>query len=620
MSSDIDRDATRRVVAAITVVAMALFWLVATSWRPWDLFERGGFSADFYDEQARVFLRGRLAVDPAVAGPEGFLIDGRTYLYYGPFLAIVRMPLMLFGDLFVGRLVRVSMLIALGVLIRWSARLVVLARAAVRPADDRANDGWAIGVFVGAVAFSPALFAAGWTSVYHETELWALTLAVVSAVSVLEWAATEFTDLRRLLWAGAAALAATLTRAPIGFGVALAVGVCGLVLVWRHRRSQRRNIGLVATGLGLLPLVAHVLVNLAKFGTALSVPADRQVLSITDPERAAWFAGNANSFFSMRFLPTTMAHYWRPDTIRFERLVPGIRYGPLAEDYGSYPVETVTTASSLTVSATLLLVLACVGVVWLVRRRARAWLVVVAATACGAIPTFLIGFIANRYLIDMLPPLIVAAAVGAWLLPVDDRWWRVAAAVLLAWGAWVNTALATWTLELKSPGFTELRYGIDEAVFGGGHDSLITLDPDAPVPRDAVVGVLDDCTGVYIAEQGRWVALDRANGIRRISGDLGDGPAVLAIGATWQLAVQPTADGLTVVLTDDAGDGDFARPVGGGPLTYEIIVDDVAGEYFARVGGDGFFLAPDVVSGRADLRPDSSAPPPTSDLCRALTD
>ncbi len=122
---------TAAVVNIVTAIAVALFWLVSTSWHPWNLFARAGFSADFYDEQARVFLRGRLAVDPAVPGPEGFLIDGGTYLYYGPFLSIVRMPFQLFGDLFTARLVRVSMLIAVVVSCRWSARLARAAQTVV---------------------------------------------------------------------------------------------------------------------------------------------------------------------------------------------------------------------------------------------------------------------------------------------------------------------------------------------------------------------------------------------------------------------------------------------------------------------------------------------------------
>ncbi|HYN33709.1 MAG TPA: hypothetical protein VES40_13870, partial [Ilumatobacteraceae bacterium] len=135
------------VVWIVTVAAVGVFWLVATSWRPWDLFDRAGFGADFYDEQARAFWRGRLAVDPAIPGPEGFVVGGKTYLYYGPFLSVVRMPLMLFGDLFVGRLVRVSMLIAVVVLCRWSARLARAGRAVIRSTTlTTSSDGrWALG-------------------------------------------------------------------------------------------------------------------------------------------------------------------------------------------------------------------------------------------------------------------------------------------------------------------------------------------------------------------------------------------------------------------------------------------------------------------------------------------
>ena len=72
--------------------------------------------------------------------------------------------------------------------------------------------------FTAAVASSPAIFAAGWISVYNETELWAFTLALIGVTSIVEWAATGFTHARALVGASAAALAATLTRAPIGLG------------------------------------------------------------------------------------------------------------------------------------------------------------------------------------------------------------------------------------------------------------------------------------------------------------------------------------------------------------------------------------------------------------------
>ncbi len=104
------------------------------------------------------------------------------------------MPFQLFGDLFTSRLVRLSMLVAVVVLCRWSARLARAAQRTfgsfrTRPQTNRADgkpvdERWVVGLFTAAVVFSPAIFAAGWISVYNETELWAFTLAIVSATLV----------------------------------------------------------------------------------------------------------------------------------------------------------------------------------------------------------------------------------------------------------------------------------------------------------------------------------------------------------------------------------------------------------------------------------------------------
>ncbi len=609
-----------RVVWAITVIAVVVFWLVATSWRPWGLFDRAGFSADFYDEQARAFWHGRLAVDPSIPGPEGFVVGGKTYLYYGPFLSLVRMPLMLFGDLFVGRLVRVSMLIAVVVLCRWSARLARAGRRVIRSSTptDRVDDRWALGLFTAAVAFSPALFAAGWISVYNETELWALTLAVIGFALIAEWAASGFSDRRLLLGASAAALAATSTRAPIGVGVSLALIACGVVLLWRSRRSGFDRGRWAVLG-GILPVIAHVAVNFAKFGTLTSIPGDRQLLSLTDPARAAWFAGNNGSFFSYRFLPTTLVQYLRPDGIRFERLVPGIRFGPLAVDRGSYPAESITPASSLPVSATLLVVLAVVGVVWMLRHRSRTWLLLVAASVAGAVPTFMIGFIANRYLIDMLPPLIVAGAIGIWVV-LAVPWQRVAKVVgvlLVVWGLWVNASLATWTNEYKTVGFTQLRYDIDDALFGAPAPSLIGLVAGVGVPRDGIVALDPRCQGVYMAEQGHWLAIDRG-GTRRASGTIEqlDGSVVLAAGSGWTLELVES-DGVTALrVLDSTGAVTFEQPVEvATPTDYEVVLDNVTREYRARVG-DAVVLLPVELSAIEPAAIDGAP----SALCLDLTE
>ena len=674
---------TARTARTITIAFTVVFALLVCRGRPWDLFADAGFSNDFYDEQARSLLRLRLAVRPEVAGMEGFLIDGRTYLYYGPLLALARLPFALFGDLFAGRLTRLSMIIAYATLCTASFHLIHAARrpapltapltsTSVSDSRHRASPGsritdrdattpgsvsdsrhhasrrsrttggwrgwgdgdrgdvtrWRVGAFVAAVACSPALYLTGWVSVYHETELWAAAFAAWALVGLLRLAAEPVR--RHAVLAALAIAAALLTRAPVGIGMAVGGGLVAL-MIWR---TDRRPALTVLAGC-VAGFAAHVVVNVAKFGSPLSLPADQQVLSLTDPTRAAWFAGNNNSFFSLRFLPTTIVHYLRPDTVRFERLVPVVRFGPLATDRGSYPMETITPASSLTTTATLLLGAAIVGVVILAARRAWAPLALTLGGMVAAVPTFTIGFIANRYLVDMLPMLLVPAAFAFAALTLPNATWRrvarAAVLALVAWGTWTNVALALWTQNLKEPGFTEWRYRLDDVIFTDPAPALVSVDPTTslPVPRDGVVGVSIDpatgaCVGVHIAEQGRWVALERTSGALRLSGTVATPavgtPALVAGGDTWSLVV--STDGVSVVATlIDAGARTEGTPIplGNGPVYVEIVDDPVVGIFSVTIDGEPALFrfgatTGMIVAGNA-LTPDGD---PGDSLCRQL--
>jgi hypothetical protein len=382
-------------------------------------------------------------------------------------------------------------------------------------------------------------------------------------------------------------------------------------------------------------------VNFAKFGTLFSVPGGRQLLSLQDPTRAAWFAGNNDSFFSPRFLTTTVVQYLRPDAIRFERLVPGIRFGPVAENRASYPLLGNTPSSSLTLTATLLVILGVFGAVWIVRRRALTWGLVVVCTLGGALPTFLIGFLAQRYLIDMLPPLAVAGAIGAWAIAAwaaDRSWGRWAAiggVVLVVWGAWANLSLATWTLDQKSPGFTELRYRLDEAIFPDPSPGLVAVEPGDPVGRDGLAAIHVDgdagCTGVYTAEQGVWFAVERGSA-RQVTRTVTAArvPSPLAVGDGWAVDLDLSDPAAAhVVVTDPAGAVVSDQPVPNWTPLGEserrdatVVVDPVTGTSTITVGTgsghDAMLFLPGALLAAGPLR---SAPPDDdgqSPLCRQL--
>ena len=567
-------DAERRAAQVVTVAATALFVLVLCQWRPQRFFARGGFTADFYDAQAAAFLHGRLSVPPELAGIEGFLIDGRTYLYYGPVLAIARIPTALFGSWADGRLVRLSMTIAFVALCTVVFHLVTRLRRAVGAPPGAP---WRPALMIAAVAVSPVLALAGRVSVYHETELWAFVLMLLTLVLLIEVLREPST--RLVVLAGAAAVATILTRVSIGLGAVTAVAIVGLLL-WR----RDRRLSLTAIGLAVVGVVANSALNLAKFGTLLDLPADRQVLTLLDPDRAAWFAANGNSFFGLGFVPTTVVHYLRPDAFALERLAPFVRFGPRAHEFGGRVLESNTASSSLTASASLLVVMAVIGVVIVVRRRRWITLPLIAGAAVAAVPTLAIGFIANRYLVDLLPLLVVPAAIATVEFHTERRRLAlVATGVLIGWGAWVNVALATWLDGIDDVGFTAWRYQLDDTVFGGRPPSVIDLDGpgDGPAPRDGVVAIDGPCDGLYIAIEGRWVALELADGVRQVRGrfDPAEGSTVLTGGAGDTIAIEPDDVG-RLVPTFTAADGSTAegRPIEwtGAPVTVEIVSDPVA--------------------------------------------
>ena len=64
-----------RVARTISLAFTSLFLLLICKWKPWELFSRGGYTTDFYEEQARAFLHGRVWVSPRVAAIEGFEIE-----------------------------------------------------------------------------------------------------------------------------------------------------------------------------------------------------------------------------------------------------------------------------------------------------------------------------------------------------------------------------------------------------------------------------------------------------------------------------------------------------------------------------------------------------------------
>jgi hypothetical protein len=124
---------------------------------------------DFFDAQARSLMHGRLDVPPEVAAFEGFLIDGRTHIYFGPVPALVRMPVLAVTDRFDGRLTTLSMLLATVILTIAAFRLLCVLRGIVRGDDPVGRrEPLVTGLLAVVVLVAPPFFLASEAVVYHE--------------------------------------------------------------------------------------------------------------------------------------------------------------------------------------------------------------------------------------------------------------------------------------------------------------------------------------------------------------------------------------------------------------------------------------------------------------------
>jgi MFS family permease len=603
---------TRRLMRQVILVASVVMLLLVTDGQPWRLFASGDFSSDFYDAQAEALTHGRLAVDPAVAAIEGIVQGEETHIYYGLLLAIVRMPVAFVTDGLSGQLGGLSILVAYVLGLVLSVHLAHAAQPLVARAPDEAGDRRRMLTFVLAVATSPMLFLFGWITVYHETEAWAVTLALAALVCALRLVGTAMPG-----WAYGAAIASalcTLTRAPVGVG---ATGATLVALVIAYRTSVRRLAGPVAVALA--GVAAHIAVNVARFGGPFDLPFSEQVLTRLEPERARWAAEHGNSFFGLEFVPSNLLHYLRPDALRVERVVPFLRFGPPATKLNGIEFESNTPATSLTLSATLLIVLAVIGVVWAVRARRFGLLAIIAATAAAGGPTLAFGFVANRYPIDFLPALALAGAFGVWAAAVPARVpVREIVTGLAAWSVLVNVSLGVWWRHAADPGFIEARIRLDEQLFDGRPPGVGLL---AEATSETLYGTVvadadaDGCHGIYIVGYKGWVAVERSQGARVLTGSVHGGDGRLVDTGAWTLDVRPTGE---VVYSDPGTERVLATVDAPGEATvdYTLTVDPLTRERYGTVAGAFFYLPPSVLDG-PDLTAGDPRPGP---LCRLVSD
>ena len=278
---------------------------------------------------------------PASAvGFEGFEVGGATYIYYGPVLALLRLPVLLATHRStVGS--RSS---------RCSSRS---SSCSSRPAHlyERVRGLCGPGAAVGGgrararlprsrSRSAPAASPCTWPPRRRSTrrpscgaQRWP-SPPFGAIVAVL-----ERPTVARVLCAGLLATLAVNTRVSVGLGPIVALGradrrrgrgparaararAVGLRGQLRAAGAARRCLVVALAVATLVPLASSAAVNQAKFDRPFGLPMDKQVATRLDANRRAALAANDGTIFGPQFVPTTLLAAARPDAVGSLRAFP----------------------------------------------------------------------------------------------------------------------------------------------------------------------------------------------------------------------------------------------------------------------------------------------------------
>lgn len=493
-------------------------------------FRSNSYTTRFYVVQAQSFLDMRWNVPLDVLGLEGFRHSGLWFMYYGPFPALLRLPTELLRPGLSPLLTQAAMFAAWAVAMSATADLCWRIRCLVRDEEAPVTrlERWAVGGFLFSVgAGSVLIFLASQAWVYHEAELWGTALAIASFDLILAYLMKP--SKRLLIFASVLATFSICSRASVGLGPVAALGllaVASIATPTQHlfgvtTETRRRWLRAFAIGAAcFIPLAIYSYTNWAKFGTLFVFPTDQQLMSKINPHRRDFLEKSGGSYFGLQFIPTTLWTYLRPNGLGLRSLFPWVTFPGASRVFGGATFDAMEPTSSLTSSMPLLSILAAFGFVaaWF-RSWGGAHLKKLRAPLLGAIVSGLavlpFGYIAQRYLTDFFPLLILSGIVG---LHIILRWsassttsirkvqwaWRILGAALL-FSVVINVALAIdyhwttpWVREDQVAQLVETQYRVQREIPGGTAPYVERGRhlPWPPLPRGTTF-VVGDCDGVY---------------------------------------------------------------------------------------------------------------------------
>jgi hypothetical protein len=479
--------ARRHGIALGAVVLGTLAFATVMTEGAFDLTTQGTHFTEFYDQLGRSILHGRFDVPPDAIGLEAFIMDGKTYGYFGPTPALLRIPLdALFPSMW-GHWNQLIMLAAAAAsLLSVYAIFAEIGRLVGGWTGERPREQWAAAGFILAAALgSPLFFIGRRPTLYHEAIVVGAAFALGSFALLIRY--LESGRARHLVLAVLTAALADLARGSVGAGpvfalVLLAGGMFTALLLekipGRARDAAARVLAYLAVPRGArLRRHAILLVALlAVSGAAIAYrnvktlgnlsgepPLNHHIAMMKDQARIDRTQGR---FVHPENLKTTLYNYFKLDGIVAHAPFPWFspRAGTTVHVFPGTHWDNAESYVSVTAGYTFWLALSLAGLAAALRKRAlpgtaddrrERLRLAIAGSTLGCLGPFMGVYISQRYLHDLFPFLIITGALGLQQLlslQAERRWVRVALPVVVLLGIYtcitsiaVTVATGRWT-------------------------------------------------------------------------------------------------------------------------------------------------------------------------------
>ena len=379
-----------------------------------------------FDSLADGLMRGTAEVDPETIRWEAFVVEGRSYLYFGPWPALLRIPLhWLAPDLF-GQWARLSCLVAAALSLAAFALMAIRTLHKNRSLGDREKHFLLVTSLLAFGLATPLPFLMTQGSIYHESILWAFAGSICFGAGVIpRLHAPELLRQKLLLLstiAGATFMARVTYGAPLYLILLL---IAGTELVRRFRADRQGVRGEIANlFVALLPagltLVFCLWYNFDRFGSVFTF-VDYRLLGFMQANPSTLEILDQTGVFNLRRLLPALDNYFIPSAEMVSRNFPWFRVTlPQYPDLDLYPRIFHSYLVPLTVASSWLVFGGVVGMVYLFRsaRRKFGWLCLLALlTEALLICTYYI--MELRYEVDLIP--LFVFGYGAFLAEVSAR-------------------------------------------------------------------------------------------------------------------------------------------------------------------------------------------------------